>query len=119
VKDAHTFGWWTKGLSAPVYVRTPKPVDLDNGPTGFVVSGHYVFTDDQVVDMTAQVIAPLVGHGLPTGKFAQFGPDAAHDGVLYATEYAGTGHYVNGYWEDPQPQVQRIFTSNGLPNLHC
>jgi hypothetical protein len=119
VENGHEYGWWTKGRSAPVYVRTRQPIDLENGPRGFVVSGHYVFTDNQLIDMTAKAAAPLTGHGLPNGKFTQFEPDVAHDGVLYGTEYAGTGHYVDGYWQDPQPQVQRVITNSGLPDLHC
>lgn len=118
VMGAHTLGWWTPGRENPVYLHVRQKLDLGHGPSGFVVSGQYVVTDGQVIDMTTAAAAPLAGGGLPTGKFGSFEPLLAGGGILLGTEYTGTGHYVDGYWRDPQPQLQRVDTT-ALPELRC
>jgi hypothetical protein len=117
VMGVHELGWWAPGQAKPTYLTVPQRLST-TGPGGVVVSRRYVFIEGAIVDVRSAATAPLTGHGLPTGKFSQFEPDQAADGVLYGTEFAGSGHYVDGYWQDPQPQLLRV-DLNGLPDLHC
>lgn len=112
LKSAFVLGWWQPGMSVPRYVQMRQAVSGNDGPPS--VAGPYVFIRQQVVDVNTHALAALPADG----KFASFEPQAGHDGVLYGLEYAGTGHWADGYWQDPQPQVQRVDT-RALAALRC
>jgi hypothetical protein len=113
----HEIGWWAPGRPAPTYLRVRDELSVSY-PGQIVVSGHFVVTLNRtLIDMRNGAEASIAGGNVPTGKF--FEPAvAAGNGILAAVNNVGTGHFVNGYWEDPQARVLRIATAH-LPDLHC
>lgn len=115
-KSSHVLGWWQPGMASPRYLQLKQ--DLSSNTVLLTVTGPYAFVAEYVVDTRTGAIASLVGSGLPSGKLSSFEPQVGHGGTVYGFADAGTGHWVDGHWQDPQPQVQRVDTTK-LPGLHC
>lgn len=109
-------GWWAPGHAAR-YVHLASS-DVAEDP-GLVVAGPLVFdlggSASHVVDTRTSAVAALPA----SDKFGTPVAEAAGGSVIALQSYTkGGGHWVDGYWLDPQPQVLRIDASS-LPKISC
>lgn len=113
VAGPRTVGWWAPGQAQPVLVRLPHALPLGRYLDLLVVVGHYVIVDgSDLVDMSTGAVAeiPRDTRNVPVVS--------AGGHVAAGVHYVGTGHWQDGYWVDPQPQVRRTDVTT-LPALRC
>lgn len=110
-------GWWEPGLAKPRYIRLRDPAGFGS----MLVSGHYVMTGQGgvVVDVAANAAADYSPSSAtaPSRQLLSFGTTSFGRWVA-AIDLVGTGHWQDGYWVDPQPELVQLDTS-ALPGLHC
>jgi hypothetical protein len=117
--NAHTLGYWRPGQATPTYLHLRSAVESRYWPGDLVVSGEFVFIDgDQVVDTRSHAVAALSGRHLFGGSWNGGVSLANGDHAAGYAGSAGSGHWVDGYWQDPLARMLVLDTST-LPALKC